>query len=518
MPAHRPNVILLVIDCLRSDRLFGPDRTCRTPHIDRLVQRGTSFPNVFVENSMTAPSFASLFTGRYAGSHGVKGMIGVRLADGAATLAEIFAAGGYNTYAEVTGPLTPLLGLSRGFTHYGFRSQRDSFFTDWGRTLLARLRSGWFKPPFLLVVHFWELHVPRQVVPAFDDPSFGATSYDRSLSGLDSFLGEILAAVDSQTAVILTGDHGECVGERPAEGTLLPYFLKKLGLAETDGSEDASTIEAVTDLMATSGDLHRFAEELSATAKNDGGSLGLTQRMLMLFGLLRVGLSRYRIQIRKGLKSGFLSSFQSKVNDLALFLAVARGKTEKAQVALVRSSLNEHKFQHGYHIYDYLQKVPLVLAGEGLFPAGERVESEVRHIDFLPTLMETFRLETAADGFDGASFYSYVADRGGPDRPVYLEARGGAQAERIFLIRGVRRNGFKLAYGPYETRAPVELYDLGLDPLEQENLSALRPEVVEDLRAEAEAISQSFGACADNLLSAADNLEMARKLKELGYL
>lgn len=517
MPAQRPNLIVIVIDCLRSDRLFSPGRTCRTPHIDRLIERGTSFPNVFVENSMTAPSFASLFTGRYAGNHGVKGMIGVRLVDEAATLAEIFAANGYQTYAEVTGPLTPLLGLCRGFSHYGFRGQRDTFFTDWGRELLTRLRSGWFKPPFLLLLHFWELHMPRQVAPGFDNSSFGATAYDRSLSGLDSFIGEILAAAGPQTSFLLTGDHGECIGERPAEETLLPYFLKKLKLAGRDGGEDVS-IEAVTDLMATSGDLHRFAEELSSSAGADSGRLGSAKRTLMILGLLRVGLARYRIQLKRGVPSGFFSGLQSKLNDLALFFAVALGKTEKAQFALVRSSLNEHKYQHGYHIYDFLQKVPLLFVGDGLFPPGEKIDSEVRHIDFLPTLIEAFKLETTAGSFDGASFHRYIADRGGPDRPVYLEARGGAQVEQIFLIRGVRRAGLKLAYAPYEAQAPAELYDLTQDPLEQENLAPLRPELVEELRREAEAVSQGFGERADNLLSAADNLEMARKLKELGYL
>lgn len=517
MGDRRPNLILLVVDCLRSDRLFAPSRTCRTPQIDRLVERGTSFPNVFVENSMTAPSFASLFTGRYAGNHGVKGMIGVRLLDGIPTLAEIFASAGYHTYAEVTGPLTPLLGLARGFSRDVFRSQRDSFFTDWGRDLLSRVRSGWFQTPYLLLLHFWELHVPRQVIPGFDSPYFGTTPYDRSLSGLDSFIGEILEALDPRTAAILPGDHGECLGEKPAEETLVPYFLKKLELAGGDNRETTS-IDTVTDLMATSGHLHRFAEQLSASARDGGGKLGPARRALMLSGLLRVGLARYRIQIRKGLRSGFLSGLRGKLDDLALFLAVARGKTEKAQVALVRSSLNEHKFQHGYHIYDYLQKVPLVLAGGGLFPLGVKIESEVRHIDLLPTLVEAFGLETTADGFDGSSFYSHVADRRGVDRSMYLEARGGAQAERVFLIRGVRRKGFKLAYAPYELRAPVELYDLARDPQEQDNLAPMRPELVEELLAEAEAITQSFGTGKENLLSASDNLEMARQLKDLGYL
>ena len=85
---EQPNILLIVIDCLRSDRLFSPERTCKTPNIDRLIARGTSVPNVFVENSMTAPSFASLFTGNYAGNHGVVGMVGVKLNENIPTMAE----------------------------------------------------------------------------------------------------------------------------------------------------------------------------------------------------------------------------------------------------------------------------------------------------------------------------------------------------------------------------------------------------------------------------------------------
>lgn len=58
-----------------------------------------------------------------------------------------------------------------------------------------------------------------------------------------------------------------------------------------------------------------------------------------------------------------------------------------------------------------------------LFPPGVRIESEVRQIDFLPTLIEAFGLETTTDGFDGASFYSDLADPRGPIRPVDLGAR-----------------------------------------------------------------------------------------------
>jgi hypothetical protein len=61
--------------------------------------------------------------------------------------------------------------------------------------------------------------------------------------------------------------------------------------------------------------------------------------------------------------------------------------------------------------------------------------------------------------FDGASFLPYVHAGGGADRPIYLEARGGAQAEKIFLIRGMRCSGKGIAFAPFEgERAPVEFF------------------------------------------------------------
>ena len=137
---EKPNILMIVVDCLRSDRLFSPDRTCRTPNIDKLVDQGTSFPNVFVENSMTAPSFTSIFTGRYTGNHGIIGQVGVKLGENAVTLSEIFTANGYQTYAEVTGPLNPILGIDKGFAHYNYRNQQEYYFTDWGKNLMDRMR------------------------------------------------------------------------------------------------------------------------------------------------------------------------------------------------------------------------------------------------------------------------------------------------------------------------------------------------------------------------------------------
>jgi len=515
---EKPNILVIVVDCLRSDRVFSHDRTCRTPNIDKLVARGTSVPNVFVENSITAPSFASIFTGRYAANHGVIGMVGVKLDPQAVTVADLFSANGYNTYAEMTGPLTPLLGVDRGFSQYHFRKQQAYCFTDWGKDLIHRLRAGTFEAPYFLVVHFWEVHVPRQVQPEFDSPEFGETPYDRSISSLDSYIGELVEAAGEDTAVILTAD-GECVHERPAKDTLLPYFLQKLRLPPLD-AEEAGAIDSTVDLMAQKPRLHAFAEELSQIAREPEGRIGLKQRLMMMASLLLIGLTRYRIQLGKGVqgKSGGLANLKQKVNDVRLFLAVAMGKPEAAQLQLVKNSLNEHMLQHGYHIYDYLQRVPAVFVKEGVFPKGHRLETEVRHIDFLPTLIQAFGLETSSTGLDGSSYYEMMANGTGEDRSIYLEARGGAQAQKVFLIRGVRRAGQKLAYAPLEPTAPIEYYNLNDDPKEQKPLSDTAYEEVAELREEAETISRSFAQGSGASLSARENAEMVKKLQSLGYM
>ncbi len=513
----QPNVIMLAIDCLRSDRILAAERSCKTPNIDRLVQQGASLPNVFVENSITAPSFTSMFTGRYAGNHGVIGMVGVKMNEEIPTLAEIFAMNGYETYAEVTGPLNPILGVDRGFSHYHFRSQHDYFFGEWGQNLLKQLKNDEFDGPYFLLVHFWEAHVPRQVPERFDSEEFGATPYDRSISALDSYIGQLLEAAGNDTAIILTGDHGEAIGEVPPEGTLLHYFLYKLNLPPVSEGM-AESIDDVTDLMAEEPRLHQFAKDISRQYDDGAKKLGIWQRLKMMATLFMIGMARYRIQMKKGVRGGFFKNLKQKITDMMLFFAVLRGKTDAAQVQMVRNSLEEHKLQHGYHIYDYLQRVPIVFCHKEFFPAGRRVEADVRHIDLLPTLIDAFKLEAPEDAvFDGASYFPYIEAGEGEDRPVYLEARGGAQAEKVFLIRGVRRKGYKIAYAPHEAKAPVECYNLQADPLEMQNVSESDAQTPA-LREEAEQISGSFCAGAGGTLSARENMEMVKKLKSLGYM
>jgi arylsulfatase A-like enzyme len=215
----QPNVLFLLIDGLRADRVYDDGRTAITLAIDALRTRGTSFQQMVSTTSTTTPSVASLLTGLYPAAHGIRTLSGHKLAN-RMTLPEVFREAGYYTHAEVTGPLTTELGLDRGFDSYVYRSEDNYLDTKWGKNLYRQLSDGKFEEPWFLFLHLWELHVlwkkrwpvMRRVSRQFNSPKFGSSSYERALSQLDDQLGKLLTAIDLQnTLVLLTSDHGEAI-------------------------------------------------------------------------------------------------------------------------------------------------------------------------------------------------------------------------------------------------------------------------------------------------------------------
>src|SRR5438067_3087261 len=70
--ADRPNLVILMTDDQRFDALSCAGNTVlKTPNLDRLAKEGVRGRNMFVINSLCAPSRATLLTGQYAHTHGV---------------------------------------------------------------------------------------------------------------------------------------------------------------------------------------------------------------------------------------------------------------------------------------------------------------------------------------------------------------------------------------------------------------------------------------------------------------
>ena len=89
--ARRPDVLVLLIDTLRADRLGCYGYAKATPTIDALASRSVVFDSLFTTSSTTLPAHASLLTGRDPG--GLRN--GYTVSYSAVTLAEVLSREGY---------------------------------------------------------------------------------------------------------------------------------------------------------------------------------------------------------------------------------------------------------------------------------------------------------------------------------------------------------------------------------------------------------------------------------------
>jgi N-acetylglucosamine-6-sulfatase len=69
----RPNIVFILVDDLRWDDLACTGHPfVQSPHIDRIAHEGARFTNAFAATPLCSPSRASILTGLYAHTHGVR--------------------------------------------------------------------------------------------------------------------------------------------------------------------------------------------------------------------------------------------------------------------------------------------------------------------------------------------------------------------------------------------------------------------------------------------------------------
>ena len=215
MSTSRPNVFFLAVDSLRADAVFGDH--IATPNFDRIASSGAAFRQCVCTCTTTTPSFSSMLTGCYPPKHGVRGLQGYRLNSSLTTMAQAFQNAGYNTYAEVTGPLLPETGILGGFEHSHHRQAYRVPFFNWRDRVVGMMKD--LPEPWFLMLHIWEVHRPYRAPPNYEKRN-DRGGYEAAVAATDEWLGPVFdAAGDAVT--IVTGDHGESYANSPLEQKML---------------------------------------------------------------------------------------------------------------------------------------------------------------------------------------------------------------------------------------------------------------------------------------------------------
>jgi arylsulfatase A-like enzyme len=286
----RPNVLLIVLDTVRADRmsLHGYARPT-TPFLAKLGEQSAVFTQAVSTSSWTLPAHASLFTGLHPNQHGATED---RLDARSATLAETFAAHGYRTAGFTANTIMTQrrTGLDRGFQHYedlfanlADAASRTTFgrrllrfaprlgYHDWpGRkdaavvngSFLAWLDSRGSDRPFFAFLNYFDAHgpylPPREFAARFSQQAdalvarrpyngwayagepvdvavreLESDAYDASLAYLDAQLEQLFADLRARgllesTLVVITSDHGESIFEHGAFGHSMNLYRENL--------------------------------------------------------------------------------------------------------------------------------------------------------------------------------------------------------------------------------------------------------------------------------------------------
>jgi len=290
-PPGRPNVVLIVLDTTRVDRLsvYGYERPT-APNLEAFARDAIRFDRAYSTSTWTLAAHASLFTGLLPTTHQAT-QENLRLDRELDTLAELLGAAGYETAAFTNNSwISVVTELAQGFDHLsamwrehvrvdpsGLPHPTNEAIAEW----LARRDPN---RPFFLFVNYMEAHWPlrpplsywKQATGSADGydhakvGNFAAISwylsegklspaavsarsdlYDAELAYLDAVVGDLLSLlrkndVLENSLVVITADHGENLGEHGHQGHSFALYDQTVHvplLIRTAGARGASVRE-----------------------------------------------------------------------------------------------------------------------------------------------------------------------------------------------------------------------------------------------------------------------------------
>ena len=473
-PEHRPNIVWIVWDTVRSDRLslYGHKRQT-TPHLDKWAQEALVFENCVTPGSTTVPAHASMFTGLLPVQHGASN-VRPYLDTAYHTIAEILREDGYATYAYSENPfITKKHNFAQGFDvaeepadrqyiEAANRITRDKMLAPDEKTRSntakpARRRSRGLRAPEVLQqgVEQW---LSRQ---DSDQPVFLFLNYMEA--------------------------HWPCIPAHEYRQRLMNQTqVRRSYLVDTRG---------VARWLYTFGAMEFHPRDIEVLQlRYEAAILELDEHFHRLLQYLRSA---------------------GRLDNTIVILTSDHGEL-----------LGEHHMmEHQYAVYEPLLRVPLVLSYPPRIKPG-RDDRPVMLCDLFPTLLELVGLDPP-EGLQSPAISLLAPLKQRPRLSEYPAASHVAfNAVRHLRpgfdstpwdrsLRAYYHEPYKFIWG---SDGRCELYDIVADPVESHDLISIKPDVAKRLAGELEALVYSLEPLNVNRDPLPElPLEHLQRLRALGY-
>ncbi len=442
----RPDVVIVVVDTLRPDRLgaYGCERGL-TPNMDAVAAESVLFEQCQAPAPWTAPSLVSLMTSTRPAVHGVTGFpVPGRLSPRVTTLAEALREAGYETAAFTEGGYAqPTFGLGRGFDEYpthdgderGYHSNVDA--PSRLKNTVDRALAWWSHErtgPRFLFVHTYEVHHPLrppEVDLAALRPGY---SEEAELRRVKDVIGawNRLRAIDEEGARVLRR--------------------------------------------------HSFHHDFAGMP-----TVAAPDQLMQACAAVGVPLEKDRARLDPDERQWLQDLYDAEVRYTdrqlgRLFTALERLPSPNGTVLVLTSDhgegLGAHgRLGHGEDYTDELMRVLLTIRAPQLAPA--RVPDLVRTVDVMPTVLALAGVDPVDGRVQGVDLFPGGADFGGASTHAVgqaLSARGGRDPRRSIV-----RDGWRLVLNA--ATGERSLYDLSTDPGETDDVAASNAARADELEA-----------------------------------
>ena len=164
VPRAFSDLVIVVVDTLRADRILDPEDRIDTPRIDEFEREGVQFTRAYSHANLTLPSHTALFSSRLPSETGVP-LNAARVRGDLPLLSEWMEELGYRTTATISmgtlRPVVPQQGLDRGFAKFDddLIASMDGYWAN--ERLAPDLASlAHSNAPFFLFAHYSDPHTP----------------------------------------------------------------------------------------------------------------------------------------------------------------------------------------------------------------------------------------------------------------------------------------------------------------------------------------------------------------------
>ena len=436
---QRPNIIFIITDQQRFDTIAALGFPYMdTPHLDRLVEEGTTFTNCHNVAPSCAPARASLFTGYYPHNTGVLKNADVWPRSWVADLAD----SGYHC-VNVGKMHTWPMDAKSGFHERYVVENKDRylegryFFDEWDKGLRAR---GLVKQQ-------------REFYREFPDykERLGAFCWELPEdTHSDFFVGDmakwwIETYPQTEPLFLQIGFPGPHPPYDPIERYAKPYLDRDLPLP-TDTQEDLAGQPPVFQKLA----------QHNVEVDHDSVVHDLTP-------------TREQLQRQRAYYLSNVTMIDEKIGEILESLD-ARGYLDNSVVIFTSDHgdcLGDHGHSQKWTFYDIITRMPMIVWSPGRFEGGRKVDGLCQQMDIAPAILELAGLPVP-DTMEAQSLTPALRGEEWAERDyVYGEhARDGILTETEYMSM-VRSRDWKLV--SFLDDPNGQLFDLAGDPGETTN-------------------------------------------------